>query len=66
MPFFPKIEKNTRDATISHFLLMFGYKLFSLYFPLFLVARNFSLPQIGYTYLLIYLPITIFFLLLDF
>jgi len=56
----PKIEKITRDATISHFLLMFGYKLFSLYFPLFLVARNFSLPQVGYTYLLIYLPIALF------
>ena len=60
MPIFPKIEKITRDATISHFFLMFGYKLFSLYFPLFLVSRNFSLPQVGYTYLLIYLPIAIF------
>jgi MFS family permease len=55
----PKIEKITRDATISHFFLMFGYKLFSLYFPLFLVARGFSLPEVGYTYLLIYLPIAL-------
>jgi MFS family permease len=49
-----------RGVTIVHFLLMFGYKLFSLYFPLFLVARNFSLPQVGWTYLLIYLPIALF------
>jgi len=60
MPLLPKIEKVTRDATITHFLLMFGYKLFSLYFPLFLVARGFSLPEVGYTYLLIYLPIALF------
>jgi MFS family permease len=57
---FPKIEKITRDATISHFFLMFGYKLFSLYFPLFLVAKNFSIPQVGYTHFLIYLPIALF------
>lgn len=57
---FPKIEKITRDATITHFFLMFGYKLYSLYFPLFLVAKNFSLVQIGYTNFLIYLPIAIF------
>jgi len=58
--FIPKIEKITRDTTISHFFLIFGYKLFSLYFPLFLVARGFSLPEVGYTYLLIYLPIALF------
>jgi len=56
----PKIEKITRDITISHFLLMFGYKLFSLYFPLFLVAKNFSISQVGYTHFLIYLPIALF------
>ncbi|MCK4781942.1 MFS transporter [Candidatus Parcubacteria bacterium] len=55
-----KIEKVTGAATISHFLLMFGYKLFSLYFPLFLLARGFSLSQVGYVYLLIYLPIAVF------
>lgn len=60
MAIMPKIEKITRDATISHFFLMFGYKLFSLYFPLFLVAKNFSLFQIGYTNFLIYLPIALF------
>jgi len=59
MSLIPKIEKVARDATISHFSLMFGYKLFSLYFPLFLVARGMSLPEVGYTYLLIYLPIAL-------
>jgi len=48
-----------RDVTVAHFLLMFGYKLFSAYFPLFLIAHNFSLKQIGYSYLLIYLPIAL-------
>ena len=57
---FPKIEKVTRDATIVHFFLLFGYKIFSLYFPLYLISRNFSLPEVGYTYLLIYLPIVLF------
>jgi len=60
MSLIPKIEKVARDATISHFFLMFGYRIFSLYFPLFLVARGFSLPQVGYTYLFIYLPIALF------
>ncbi|MDD5569308.1 MAG: MFS transporter, partial [Candidatus Pacebacteria bacterium] len=57
---FWKKENVTRDTTMSHFLLMFGYKLFSLYFPLYLVAKNFSLAQVGYTNFLIYLPIAIF------
>ena len=56
----PKIEKLTLDLSVSHFLLMFGYKLFSLYFPLFLIARGLSLPEVGYIYLLIYLPIAVF------
>lgn len=60
MSILPKIEKITRDATISHFFLMFGFRMFSLYFPLFLVNKGFSLPQVGWTYLLIYLPIAIF------
>jgi len=60
MTLIPKIERITRDATISHFFLMFGYKVFSLYFPLFLVARGLSLPEVGYTYLLIYLSIALF------
>ncbi|MCK4454039.1 MFS transporter [Candidatus Parcubacteria bacterium] len=60
MSVFPKIEKITLDTSVSHFLLMFGYKLFSLYFPLFLIWRGLSLPEVGYTYLLIYLPIAVF------
>ncbi len=48
-----------RDVTAVHFLLMFGYKLFSAYFPLFLAAEGLSLPQIGYSYLLVYLPIAL-------
>lgn len=56
----PKIEKVTRDATLSHFLLMFGYKLYSLYFPLYLVAKSFSIAEVGYTNFLIYLPIALF------
>ena len=56
----PKIEKVTRDTTLTLFFLMFGYKLFSLYFPLFLVDIGFSLPEVGYNYLLIYLPIALF------
>ena len=58
--FLPKIEKITRDTTVVHFFLMFGYKLFSLYFPLFLIANNLSINQVGYSYLLIYLPIALF------
>lgn len=48
-----------RNVTLSLFLLMFGYKLFSAYFPLFLAARGMSLAQVGYSYLLIYLPIAL-------
>lgn len=59
MAFLPHIENVTRKSTISHFLLMFGYKLFSLYFPLFLIMKGLSLPQVGFIYLLIYLPIAI-------
>lgn len=54
------MESITRVATTSHFLLMFGYKLFSFFFPLYLAQQGFSLPQVGYTYLLIYLPIALF------
>ncbi|MBL7142110.1 MAG: MFS transporter [Candidatus Pacebacteria bacterium] len=60
MFFIPKIEKITMDATIVHFFLLFGYKTFSLYFPLFLVTRGLSLPEVGYAFLLIYLPLALF------
>lgn len=58
MIFLTHVENVARQSTISHFLLMFGYKLFSLYFPLFLLTKGLSLPKIGFTYFLIYLPIT--------
>ena len=60
MSIFPKIERVTFNASVSHFLLMFGYKLFSLYFPLFLIAKGMSLPQVAYAFVLIYLPIAVF------
>ncbi len=54
------METIARKISTSHFLLMFGYKLFSLYFPLFLVWKGLSLTQVGYTYLFIYLPMAAF------
>lgn len=60
MFFLPKIEEITKNTSITHFFLMFGYKIFSLYFPLFLVSRGLSLPEVGYSYLLIYFPIALF------
>ena len=59
MSLIPHFERTTRNSTISHFLLMLGYKLFSFYFPIFLLTQGLSLPKIGFVYLLIYLPITI-------
>ena len=50
----PKIEKTTRDVSVVHFLLMFGYKLFSLYYPLFLLSIGLSVVKIGGIYLLLY------------
>ena len=37
------MEKTTFDVSLVHFLLMFGYKLFSLYYPLFLISIGFSI-----------------------
>ncbi|MFA5080324.1 MAG: MFS transporter [Candidatus Paceibacterota bacterium] len=48
------------NITLIHFLLMFGYKLFSFYFPLFLIGKNFSIIEIGYTSFLIYLSLALF------
>jgi len=56
---FFKVEPVARNVATSHFLLMFGYKLFSFFFPLFLLQKGFSLPEVGYTYLLIYLPLAL-------
>ena len=60
MEIIPKIEKIAKNVTFVHLPLMFSYKLFSLYFPLYLLQRNFSLTQIGYTNFLIYLPLALF------
>ena len=57
---FFEIEPIAKNLSFSHFFLSFGYKLFSLYFPLFFVFKGLSFQQVGYTYLLIYLPIAIF------
>lgn len=56
---FPKIEKITRDVTIVHFLLMFGYKLFSLFYPLFLISMGMTAFKVGWIYLLLYGSIAI-------
>jgi Arabinose efflux permease len=48
-----------RDVARVHFALMFGYRLFSLYYPLFLFSQGLSLVQIGQAYLFIYLPIAL-------
>lgn len=56
----PKIETVTRDVTVSHLFLMLGYKLFAFYFPLFLVQKGLSISEVGYAFLLIYLPIALF------
>ncbi len=60
MSIIPHFERTTRNSTISHFLLMLGYKLFSFYFPIFLLTKGLSLSKIGFIYLLIYLPIAVF------
>ncbi|MDP2638099.1 MAG: MFS transporter [Candidatus Levybacteria bacterium] len=59
MSLVPHFEIVTKNSTISHFLLMLGLKLFSFYFPLFLLERGLSLPRVGFVYLLIYLPMAV-------
>ena len=56
---FPKMEKTTFDVSLVHFLLMFGYKLFSLYYPLYLISIGFSVMNIGSIYLLTYSVIAV-------
>lgn len=53
------MEKTTFDVSAVHFLLMFGYKLFSLYYPLFLVSIGFSILNVGSIYLLTYSVIAV-------
>lgn len=56
---FPPIGKTTLNVSIIHFLLMFGYKLFSLYYPLYLVSIGLSVLKVGWVYLLINITIAI-------
>lgn len=47
-------------VALVHFLLMFGYKIFSIYLPLYLIERGFSILEVGYTSFMIYLSIALF------
>lgn len=55
----PKMEQTTFDVSLVHFLLMFGYKLFSLYYPLYLASVGISIVDIGGIYFLTYSIISI-------
>jgi len=59
------MEKVTFDVSMVHFLLMFGYKLFSLYYPLFLISIGFSLIDVGGVYLITYSAIAFFSLIIN-
>lgn len=59
LSYLPKIEKTTFDVSLVHFLLMFGYKLFSLYYPLYLASIGISVANIGGIYFLTYSIISI-------
>ena len=56
----PVFKETTLKVSFVCFFLMTGYKLFSLYYPLFLAKKGFSLPEVGWNFFLIYLPIAIF------
>ena len=60
------MEKTTFDVSLAHFLLMFGYKLFSLYYPLFLISIGFSVLNVGSIYLLTYSVIAISSVIINF
>ena len=47
-------------ASLSHFLVLFGYKMFSLYYPLFLEQKGFDLAVIGSMYMLHYASMAFF------
>jgi len=53
------MEKTTFEVSVVHFLLMFGYKIFSLYYPLFLLSIGLSIINIGGIYLLTYSTIAV-------
>lgn len=56
---FPPIGRTTLNVSIIHFLLMFGFKLFSLYYPLYLVSIGLSVMKVGWVYLLINITIAV-------
>lgn len=53
------MERTTLNVSIIHFLLMFGFKLFSLFYPLYLVSNGLSLIKVGFVYLLINVTIAL-------
>ncbi len=55
----PRLEGTTFDVSFVHFLLMFGYKLFSLFYPLYLASVGISLVSIGNIYFLTYAIISV-------
>lgn len=62
----PETEKTTFDVSLVHFLLMFGYKLFSLYYPLYLASVGVSVLSIGNIYFLTYSVIAVSCLVINF
>lgn len=62
----PETEKTTFDVSLVHFLLMFGYKLFSLYYPLYLASVGISAFSIGNIYFLTYSVIAVSCLAINF
>lgn len=61
----PKMERVTFDVSMVHFLLMFGYKLFSLYYPLYLISIGLNLIDVGGVYLITYAALAVFSLVVD-
>lgn len=59
LSYLPKMEQTTFDVSLIHFLLMFGYKLFSLFYPLYLASIGLSAISIGNIYFLTYFIISI-------
>ena len=60
---FKKIENPIFTISVIHFLLLSGYKLFSLYYPLFLDLKGLSLFNVGLNYFILYFCVGLFSLL---
>ncbi len=52
-------------ATLFHIILLLGYKIISIYYPLFLEKNHFSYLLIGENYFFIYSSVALFSLILD-